>query len=100
MKPVRLFEQFVYENIFTDYDELVGYEFQEFMKSYLSLHPNNETYYDSREDYTYGYRKGQKEAHWKYDHEDFRLYHDIKNKQVLNLINFKKNVAKGHPWAK
>ena len=100
MKYVRLFEQFVNEDVFKDYDELIGYEFEKFVQSYYALHPDNETYYDSSELYTYGYRNGSKDAHWKYDHEDFRLYHDIKNKEVLNLINFKKNVAKGHPWAK
>ena len=100
MKRVRLFEQYVYENVFKDYDEIVGYEFEKFVASYLQLHPKNETYYDSSELFTYGYRNGNKEAHWKYDHNDFRLYHDIKNKQVLNLINFKNNVTKGHPWSK
>ena len=82
------------------YNEVIGYEFKVFMKAYLELHKDNEVYYDKKDDYTYGYRKGEREAHWKYDHDSFELHHSLKDKEVLGLINFKKMVAKNHPWSK
>ena len=100
MKPVRLYEEFINEGMFRTYNEIVGYELDKFKESYLDLHPNNVITYDKADDVTYGYRKGSSEAHWRLNHSDDRLHHDLKDRDVLGLINFKKMVAKNHPWSK
>jgi hypothetical protein len=99
MDHLKLFEQFVSEGIFLTYNELEPYYFKKFVDSYKELHPNNEVIYDQRNDMTWGIRKGSKEAHWKFDHNLSRLLHSEKNKDVLGLINFKKLIAKNHPWS-
>lgn len=88
------------EDIFRTYNEIVGYEFDKFKKAYLELHKDNEVIYDKKDDISYGLRKSEKEPHWKYFHDDFKLYHSEKDRDVLGLINFKKMVLKGHPWSK
>lgn len=88
------------EDIFRTYNKVVGYEFDKFKEAYLELHRDNEVVYDKKDDVSYGLRKGEGEAHWKYFHDDFKLYHSERDKDVLGLINFKKMVAKNHPWSK
>ena len=100
MKHIKLYEQFVSEGIFMTQNEVVGYEFDKFKESYKELHPDNVIIYDKKDDVTYGHRKGSKESHWRYNHDDYRLHHDLKDRDVLGLINFKKMVAKNHPWSK
>ena len=88
------------EDIFRTYNEVVGYEFDKFKEAYLELHKDNEVIYDKKDDVSYGLRKSEKEPHWKYFHDDFKLYHSERDRDVLGLINFKKMVAKNHPWSK
>jgi hypothetical protein len=100
MKHIKLYEEYLIESIFNTYNEVIGYEFNKFKDSYKSLHKDNIVIYDKKEDVTYGYRKGSKISHWRYNHEDYRLHHDLKDKQVLGLINFKKMISKNHEWSK
>ena len=82
------------------YNEIIGYQLDKFKDAYKELHPDNVIIYDKKEDVSYGHRKGSKEAHWRYNHDDMRLHHSEKDKNVLGLINFKKMISKGHPWSK
>lgn len=101
MKHVKLFEEFVTEGIFLNYTQIVGsHDFDKFVEAYKELHDDNQVVYDKKRDETWGLRKGQKEGHWKYDHDSYRLQSDLQDKDVLGLINFKKMVAKNHPWSK
>ena len=86
------------EDIFLDYDEIVGYEFKKFKESYLKLHKDNTIIEDG--DILYGVRKGSNEPHWKYFEEDGKLMHSEKNRDVLGLINFFNQVKRNHPWSK
>ena len=100
MKHIKLYEKFINEEIYLTYSEIVGYQFDKFLESYLKLNKDNKTVYDKKEDFTYGFRKGSKTAHWKYDHDNFELHHSEKEFHVLGLINFYKQASKGHPWSK
>jgi len=93
-------ESSVNEDIFRTYNEVVGYEFNNFKEAYLELHKDNEVIYDKKDDVSYGIRKGEKEPHWKYFHDDYTLHHSEKDRDVLGLIHGKKMVSKGHPWSK
>jgi len=73
---------------------MTPYEYNKFVESYKELHPDNMVSYDKKQDMTYGFRKGSKEAHWKYDHDTFKLQHSEKDRDVLGLIHGKKFVAK------
>jgi hypothetical protein len=86
------------EDIFLDYNEIVGYEFKKFKESYLKLHKDNTIIEDG--DILYGVRKGSNEPHWKYFEEDGKLMHSEKNRDVLGLINFFNQVKRNHPWSK
>jgi hypothetical protein len=99
MKHVKLYEQFISEGIFMTYNQMTPYEYNKFVESYKELHPDNMVAYDKKQDMTYGFRKGSKEAHWKYDHDTFKLQHSEKDRDVLGLIHGKKFVAKNHPWS-
>jgi hypothetical protein len=100
MKHIKVFEQFVNEDVFRTYNELVGYEYKEFEKAFKELHRNNTIVYDKKEDVSYGIRKGSKEAFWKYFHDEYRIYHSEKDRDVLGLINAFNMVKKNHPWSK
>jgi len=93
-------ESSVNEDIFRTYNEVVGYEFNNFKEAYLELHKDNKVIYDKKDDVSYGIRKGEKEPHWKYFHDDYTLHHSEKDRDVLGLIHGKKMVSKGHPWSK
>jgi|CoawatStandDraft_6_1074263.scaffolds.fasta_scaffold10044_4 mRNA-degrading endonuclease RelE of RelBE toxin-antitoxin system len=102
MKQVRLFEQYVHENIFINNTEkIVGnHDLDLFIKAYKTLHKNNIVIHDKKDDITWGYRKGSDEGHWKYDHSDYKLHSDLNDNQTVTLMNFKKSVEKNHPWSK
>lgn len=86
--------------VFRTYNEIVGHEFKSFTEAYLKLNKDNKVIYDKKEDVSYGVRKGEKEPHWKYFHDSFKVYHSEKDKDVLGLINFFNMVKKNHPWSK
>jgi len=102
MKKVRLYEDFVAEStgIFNTYSELVGYEYREFVKGFERLHKDNIVTYDKKDDVDYGHRKGSTVALWKYFHDEGRLYHSEKERDVLGLINAFNMVKRNHPWSK
>jgi hypothetical protein len=100
MKHLKLFEQFILEGIFLTYNQVIPSDFKKFSDSYVELHPDNQITYDKKSDMTWGTRKGDKEAHWKYDHDTYQLNHSEKDRDVLGLINSKKSVSKDHPWSK
>lgn len=95
-----MFEQFITEGMFLTYDEITPGDFDRFVEAYKELHAGNEVVYDKTNNMTWGMRKGSKQAHWKYDHNSYRLLHSEKNREVLGLVNFKKAVSKGHTWSK
>ena len=99
MKKVRLYEQFISEELFRTYSKLIGYEYAKFQKAFKALHRNNVVVYDEKEDVSYGIRKGSKEALWKYFHHEGRVYHSEKDRDVLGLLNAFNTVKKDHPWS-
>ena len=100
MKKVKLFESFIGENVFRTYNELVGYEYREFVDAFKKLHKNNVVITDNKEDVDYGMRKGSKEALWKYFKDEGKVYHSEKDRDVLGLINAFSMVKRNHPWSK
>jgi len=101
MKHIKLYENFVSESgIFNTYNTMVPSEFKQFVEAYKELNKDNRVVYDKKEDVTWGFRKGNKDGHWKYDHDTYKIQHSEKDSDVLGLINFKKMVAKNHPWSK
>ena len=99
MKKVRLYEQFINEELFRTYNELIGYEYKKFEQAFKDLHKDNTVVYDKKEDVSYGIRKGSKQAFWKYFHDDGRVYHSEKDRDVLGLINAFSMVKRNHPWS-
>ena len=100
MKKVRLYEQFISEGIFRTYNELVGYEYKQFVDGFKKLHKDNVVTYDKKENVEYGHRKGSNESFWKYFKDEDRLYHSEKDRDVLGLINAFNMVKRNHPWSK
>lgn len=100
MKYLKLYEEFVSEAIFLNYTSIVGYEFDKFVEAYKELNKDNRVVYDKKNDETWGFRKGSKTGHWRYDHDSFKLQSDLPNALTLGLINGKKFVSKDHPWSK
>ena len=99
MKKVKLFEAFVNEaGIFRTYNELVGYEYKEFVDAFKKLSKDNVVTYDKKEDVTYGHKKGSTESLWKYFEDEGRIYHSEKDRDVLGLINAFNMVKRNHPW--
>lgn len=81
--------------------DIVGGEFDRFRKNYLKLHKNNVIKDGGR--FIYGFRKGNKEPHWKYDKQTNLLHNDLDTryeKGPLTLINFFSSVKNIHPWSK
>jgi hypothetical protein len=100
LKYVKLFEEFVAEGIFLTYNQMSPYEYNKFVEAYKELHKDNHVVHDKKNDMTYGFRKGSTEAHWKYDHDTYKIQHSEKDRDVLGLIHGKKMVSKDHPWSK
>jgi len=98
MKHIKLFEEFINESeIFADKVDMTPVEFEKFKESYLKLNKDNKIDIDGSD--SWGFRKGAKDGHWKYDSDSMKLYHDEHRKQVLGLINFYNTTKKDHPWS-
>ena len=82
--------------MFDDYHELNPAYMDKFIKSYKKL--NNKNVVKKKGDYTYGFRKGEREAHWKFDNDDYKLHYDIAKVKALGLINNFNRFKKDHPW--
>lgn len=100
MKKVKLFESFVSESVFRTYNELVGYEYTEFVDAFKKLHKNNVVITDKENGVQFGVRRGSTEALWKYFEDQGRVYHSEKDRDVLGLINAFNMVKRNHPWSK
>jgi len=81
--------------IFSDYHELKRPHIDKFIKNYMKL--NSKNLVKKKDGDVYGFRKGEREAHWKYD-DNFRLNYDIDKAKALGLINSFNRVKQNHPW--
>lgn len=88
-EPVR-------EGMFDDYHKLNRAYMDDFIKNYKKL--NRKNVVKKKGDDIYGFRKGEREAHWKYD-DNFKLHYDIDKAKALGLINFFNRAKKDHPWS-
>ena len=66
--------------MFTDYHQLNRAYMDKFIKNYKKL--NSKNLVKKKGGNVYGFRKGEREAHWKYD-DNFRLNYDID--KAINL---------------
>ena len=82
--------------MFDDYHKLNRAYMDDFIKNYKKLNRRNVV--KKKGDDIYGFRKGEREAHWKYD-DNFKLHYDIEKVKVLGLINFFNRAKKDHPWS-
>jgi len=82
--------------MFDDYHKLNRAYMDDFIKNYKKL--NRKNVVKKKGDDIYGFRKGEREAHWKYD-DNFKLHYDIDKAKVLGLINFFNRAKKDHPWS-
>ena len=81
--------------MFTDYHELNPAYMSKFIKNYMKLNSKNLVKKSGSD--TYGFRKGEREAHWKFD-DNYKLYYSIDKVKALGLINFYNRAKKDHPW--
>ena len=81
--------------MFDDYHELNLAYMDKFIKNYKKL--NSKNLVKKKGGDVYGFRKGEREAHWKFD-DDYKLHYDINKAKVLGLINFYNRAKKNHPW--
>ena len=92
----KQFKQINEAGMFTDYYELNPAYLSKFIKSYKKL--NSKNVVKKKGDHTYGFRKGEREAHWKFDNDDYKLQYDIAKVKALGLINNFNSAKKDHPW--
>lgn len=100
MSIIPTFENFINESLFRTWSNMNPIEFDKFKDAYLNLHSDNKTTFNKKENVSYGMRKNDQQLHWKYFHDDFKLYHSEKERSVIGLINFKDQVTKNHVWSK
>jgi len=81
--------------MFDDYHQLSPAYMDKFIKNYKKL--NNKNLVKKSGSDIYGFRKGEREAHWKFD-DNYKLHFDINKSKVLGLINFYNSHKKNHPW--
>ena len=81
--------------IFDDYHQLNPAYMDKFIKNYKKL--NSKNLVKKKGGDVYGFRKGEREAHWKFD-DDYKLYYDIDKTKALVLINSFNRVKQNHPW--
>ena len=89
-------------NIFKHKVSLDPSSFAKFKVNYKKLNPKNVVIDDAFKSQTiWGVRRGEREAHWKYDTDTYELhFDDVKlQPQVLGLVNFFNRVKDNHIWA-
>ena len=91
----KQFKQINEAGIFSDYQVLHRPHIDKFIKNYKKL--NSKNLVKKKGGDVYGFRKGEREAHWKYD-DNFRLNYDIDKAKALGLINSFNRAKKNHPW--
>ena len=89
-------------NIFKHRVSLDPSSFNKLRVNYKKLNPKNVVIDDAFKSQTiWGVRRGESEAHWKYDTDTYELhFDDVKlQPQVLGLVNFFNRVKDNHIWA-
>jgi hypothetical protein len=89
-------------NIFKHRVSLDPSSFNKLRVNYKKLNPKNVVIDDAFKSQTiWGVRRGESEAHWKYDTDTYELHFDnVKlQPQVLGLVNFFNKVKDNHIWA-
>jgi len=94
-KKVHAFKKINEEGIFSDYHQLNRAYMDRFIKNYKKL--NSKNVVKKKGGDVYGFRKGEREAHWKFD-DDYKLHYDIDKAKALGLINFFNRAKEDHPW--
>ena len=95
IKKYKRMGYLVEAGMFDDYHQLNPAYMDKFIKNYKKL--NSKNLVKKSGGNMYGFRKGEREAHWKYD-DDYKLNYDIDKAKVLGLINFFNRAKKDHPW--
>lgn len=88
-------------NIFKHKVKLDPASFNKLRVNYKKLNPMNVVIDDAFKTQTiWGVRRGEREAHWKYDTDTYELHFDDAKMQpqVLGLVNFFNRVKDNHPW--
>jgi hypothetical protein len=88
-------------NIFKHKVKLDPSDFNKLRINYKKLNPKNLVIDDAFKSQTiFGVRRGEAEAHFKYDTDTYELHFDnVKmSAQVLGLVNFFNRVKDNHPW--
>lgn len=82
------------------YVSLTPVEFKKFSQNYKKIHSDNKVGVDKKENMYYGYRKGSKYFHWKYDADKYELHfeHSKYQQQVLGLLNWFDKYKDSHIW--
>lgn len=89
-------------NIFKHRVSLDPSSFDRLKSNYKKLNSKNVVIDDAFKSQTiWGVRRGERDAHWKYDTDTYELhFDDVKiQPQVLGLVNFFNKVKDNHPWA-
>lgn len=89
-------------NIFKHKVRLDPSSFKKLKDNYKKLNSKNVVIDDAFKTQTiWGVRRGESEAHWKYDTDTYELHFDDvrMQPQVLGLVNFFNKVKDNHPWA-
>ena len=89
-------------NIFKHKVSLDPSSFNKLRVNYKKLNSKNIIIDDAFKSQTiWGLRRGERDAHWKYDTDTYELhFDDVKMQpQVLGLVNFFNRVKDNHPWA-
>ena len=92
----KQFKQINEAGMFDDYYELNRAYMDDFIKNYKKL--NRKNVVKKKGGDIYGFRKGEREAHWKYD-DDYKLHYDIDKVKALGLINNFNRAKRDHPWS-
>ena len=95
LKQHSIREGLLEAGMFTDYHQLNPMHMSKFIKNYMKL--NSKNLVKKKGGDTYGFRKCERESHWKFD-DNFKLYYDIDKSKALGLINFFNRAKKDHPW--
>jgi hypothetical protein len=78
------------ENVFRNFTRVYPADFKKFAIQYKKIDNNNvvksEKDYDEYKIY-YGFKKGQRQAEWKYIEDEMKLYSDMSDSDVWRIKN-------------
>ena len=76
----------LFENIFANrMEDILPKDYEKFAKNFLSLHKDNKITKD-KNGFLIGFRKGKKQALWKYIPDDMQIYYD--KEDDIKIMNF------------